>query len=283
MKSRIKLLKMFLFLLPCFSSAEEIVVAATTFPNAEILEVTKPILAKSGYQLKINYYTSYNDPTISNLLRNRAGSRNNPNAELVNKNCDANFFQHVPYLNQYNMIFKSNLVNVGSVFYVPFAIYMNETRTEIFKKTHNLSYALKGARIAIPNNSINETRAIKFLAKSNILGFNQKNPTPGLDDIESNIDGVTIYKVDSAIMPQILKNDDADAVVMNVGNASISGIHLNQAVAIESSPTEYANILVSRKDNVNSAKIKALNQALHSKKVQTFMQNKYGNLIISMF
>lgn len=281
MKFRIRSLKMFLFLLPCFSYAEEIVVDATTFPNAEILEATKPILAKKGYELKINHYTSYNDPSIIMPRLNNLGSKNNPNTELVNKHCDANFFQHLPYLNQYNMVFKSDLVSAGGVFYVPFALYLNKTRTAIFKKTHDLSQALKGARIAIPDNSINETRAIKMLANNKILGFNQKNSTPGLDDVESNTYGVIIYKVDSAVMPQVLNN--ADAVVMNVANAEISGIHLNQATLIESSPIEYANILVSRKDNVNSAKIKALNQALHSKEVQTFIQNKYGNLVIPVF
>lgn len=277
-----KLLFLSSFLLASYSYAEQITVDATRFPNAEILEVAKPILAKQGYTLKINIYDSYNDPAIATPLTGRFGPKN-PNSELSNKKCDANFFQHVPYLDQYNQMFENNLVNVGSVFYVPFAVYLSKNKSEQYSKTHDLAKVLSGARVAIPDSAINETRSIKLLSMNNILKFKQSNPAPGLDDVESNPYGVVIYKVDGNVIPQMLTNRDIDVAVMNAGNASMLGLKLDHATFVESGIATYANILVSRKDNANSAKIKALKNALQSPEVKQYMQHKYGNLLVPAF
>ncbi len=269
-------------LLTSYSYAEQIIVDATKFPNAEILEAAKPILAKQGYTLKINIYDSYNDPAIATPVTGRFGPKN-PNSELSNKKCDANFFQHGPYLDQYNKMFENDLVNVASIFYVPFAIYLSKSKSELFNKTHDLSKVLSGARVAIPDNAISETRSIKLLSANNVLKFKQSNSAPGLDDVESNPYAVVIYKVDGSVIPQMLSNDNVDVAVMNAGSANLLGFKLNQATFVENNSATYANILVSRKDNANSAKIKALKNALQSPEVKQYIQHKYGNLVVPAF
>lgn len=236
--------------------AEKITVAATEYPNAQILEFIRPILAKKGYELNIQKYNSYNDPIIATAVWSGYDIKS-PNYELLHNEVDANFFQHKVYLDQYNLVNNSKLVSVGSIFFVPFGIYSANT---IDPK--NPTTMFNNAKIAIPDNSIGETRAIKLLAANKILSFDMKNPTPGLDDVEFNPYKVTIYRVDSSVIPKMLKNHSIDYGVMNVGNVTLSDISSKNLMYTESISANYSNVLVSKSSESNAAKIQVLKSTL---------------------
>lgn len=257
--------------------AEKITVAATEYPNAQILEFIKPILAKKGYELKIQRYNSYNDPVIATAVWTGYGGKS-PNYELLHNEVDANFFQHKVYLDQYNFVNNSKLISVGSVFFVPFGIYSANAING-----RNSVAMFNNARVAIPDNSIGETRAIKLLAANKVISFDMKNPTPGLDDVESNPYKITIYRVDSSVAPEMLKNRTIDYAVMNVGNATLSGISSKNLMYTESVSANYSNVLVSNSSESNTAKIQVLKSVLQSNEVKQFIANKYGSAVIAAF
>lgn len=268
-----------------YSFADEtITVDATKFPNGEILEITKPILKKQGYDLKINDYNSYNSPTIARFLSNPSvPSQRNPNWDLSHGKVDANFFQHKPYLDEYNTIFDTSLVSVGNIFYVPTALYCTADKTSLYNKTNSISQTLSHAKIIIPDNAFSETRAIKFLSQSNLLTYKASNMTPGLDDVESNPYKLSVYKVDASIIIQMLNDNLADCAVLNIGTVALSDIKIDKPLFIEKNPDKYANILVARSDNKDSKKIQALKSALQSKEVKDFINKKYPHLVYPAF
>lgn len=182
-----------------FAESSTLTVCATKSPNGEILEYIKPELKKHGVDLKIVYYSSYNDPSILNSsgLRKPSQSLMNPNKEVINGSCDANFFQHQDYLTKYNAIYKSNLVNIGSIFFVPYGIY---TTTELAAK-YNANKSLKifnDYTVSISDSSIAELRSLRLMESTGLITLIKQN-AQGLDDLVSNPYNLSISKIDTCV------------------------------------------------------------------------------------
>ena len=232
-------------------------VGASPTPHAEILEVAKPLLEKEGYKLEIVEFDDY-------VL---------PNTSLAEGDLDANFFQHIPYLEEMNSEKDLNLTYTAKVHIEPMGIYS--------EKHKSLDDIKDGAKIAVPNDATNEARALQLLAKNNIIEVANKDLITA-KDITKNTKNVEIVEVDAASVPSTLS--DVDFAVINTNYAL--NVDLNptkDALAIESSDSPYANILACREDNKDSEKIKALTKALNSDEDKKFIEEKYKGSIVSAF
>ena len=210
-------------------------VGASPTPHAEILEVAKPLLEKEGYKLEIVEFDDY-------VL---------PNTSLAEGDLDANFFQHIPYLEEMNSEKDLNLTYTAKVHIEPMGIYSEKHKS------------------------------LQLLAKNNIIEVANKDLITA-KDITKNTKNVEIVEVDAASVPSTLS--DVDFAVINTNYAL--NVDLNptkDALAIESSDSPYANILACREDNKDSEKIKALTKALNSDEVKKFIEEKYKGSIVSAF
>ena len=247
-------------LVGCSNSNKEdktIKVGASPTPHAEILEVAKPLLEEKGYNLEIVEFDDY-------VL---------PNTSLSEGDLDANYFQHIPYLEQMNNEKDLKLTYTAKVHIEPMGIYS--------EKHKSLDEIKDGAKIAVPNDATNEARALQLLAKNGIIEVADKELITA-KDITKNPKSVEIVEVDAASVPSSLA--DVDFAVINTNYAL--NVDLNptkDALAIESSDSPYVNILACREDNKDSEKVKALNEALNSKEVKSFIEEKYDGSIVPTF
>ena len=232
-------------------------VGASPTPHAEILEVAKPLLEKQGYSLEVVEFDDY-------VL---------PNTSLAEGDLDANYFQHIPYLEQMNSEKDLKLTYTAKVHIEPMGIYS--------EKHDSLDDLAEGAKIAVPNDATNEARALQLLAKNGIIEVADKELITA-KDITKNPKNVEIVEVDAASVPSSLA--DVDFAVINTNYAL--NVDLNptkDALAIESSDSPYVNILACREDNKDSEKVKALTEALNSKEVKSFIEEKYDGSIVPTF
>lgn len=237
-------------------------VGATPAPHAEVLEVVKEKLAEEGYTLEIVEYNDY-------ILPNKAVSVGD---------IDANYFQHISYLNNYNEENDTDLVSAGNIHYEPFALYPG--------KTTSLDGLAEGAKIAVPNDGTNEGRALKLLEAEGLIKL---NPEAGFlatkVDIIENPKNIEIVEMEAAQLPRVLT--DVDMAVINGNYAIDAGLKLDDAIAIEADDSEaaeaYANVVAVQKGNENSDKIKALVKALQSEEVKKFMEETYGGAVVPLF
>lgn len=247
-------------LVGCSNQSEEdktIKVGASPTPHAEILEVAKPLLEKQGYSLEVVEFDDY-------VL---------PNTSLAEGDLDANYFQHIPYLEQMNSEKDLKLTYTAKVHIEPMGIYS--------EKHDSLDDLAEGAKIAVPNDATNEARALQLLAKNGIIEVADKELITA-KDITKNPKNVEIVEVDAASVPSSLA--DVDFAVINTNYAL--NVDLNptkDALAIESSDSPYVNILACREDNKDSEKVKALTEALNSKEVKSFIEEKYDGSIVPTF
>jgi len=233
-----------------------ITVGASPIPHKEILEVVKPILAKEGYTLKIVEFTDYVTP----------------NTALAEKQLDANFFQHVPYLTEFSKEKGLDLTWTVKVHIEPMALYSNK-----YKK---LSDIKDGAKIAIPNDPTNGARALRVLEKAGLIKLKSGDLISKLD-ITSNPKNLKITELDAPQLPRILK--DLDAAVINSNYAMEANLKLTDALAVEAKDSPYANVLAVRTEDKNKPYIKALSKALTSPEVKKFILEKYKGAVIPAF
>ena len=247
-------------LVGCSSSSAEdktIKVGASPTPHAEILEVVKPLLEKKGYNLEVVEFDDY-------VL---------PNTSLAEGELDANYFQHIPYLEETNEAKGLNLTYTAKVHIEPMGIYSNN-----FKSLDELK---EGAKIAVPNDATNEARALQLLAKNGIIEVADEELIT-VKDIKSNPKNIEIVEVDAAQVPTTLA--DVDFAVINTNFALNAGLNpTKDAIAIEESDSPYANILACREDNKDDEKIKVLSEALTSDEVKSFIEEKYDGSIVPTF
>ena len=248
-------------LVGCSSGGKEedktIKVGASPTPHAEILEVVKPLLEEKGYNLEVVEFDDY-------VL---------PNTSLAEGELDANFFQHIPYLEQMNKEKDLKLTYTAKVHIEPMGVYS--------EKHDSLDDLKEGAKISVPNDATNEARALQLLAKNGIIEVADKELITA-KDITKNPKNIEIVEVDAAQVPSTLQ--DVDFAVINTNFAL--NVNLNptkDALAIESSDSPYANILACREDNKDDEKIKALTEALTSDEVKTFIEEKYQGSIVPTF
>ena len=250
MKNRILALVLTLVLaLPALcGAAEKIVIGVTPFPHGEIAKKMKPLLEKEGFILEIKDFTDYIQPNMA----------------LAEKSLNANFFQHIPYLENMNKEKNLGLVWVAKVHIEPLGIYS--------KKIKKLSELKKGDRIAIPNDPTNGARALKLLQKSGLIKI-KDGALVTAKDITSNPKGLKIIELDAAQLPRTL--EDTTASVINTNFAVEAGlIPTKDALVLEGKDSPYANVLVVRAEDKYSKATKALIKAINSPEIKKFIQTE---------
>ncbi len=239
--------------------AEKLTIAATQVPHAEILEFVKPQLAKEGVDLDIKVFSDYVQP----------------NMQLADKQVDANFFQHKPYMEAFNRDRKTSLVSIGAVHLEPFGGYS--------KKIKNLQQLQIGATVAIPNDPSNSGRALLLLQKQGLIKLADPNnivATPV--DITSNPRKLKFRELEAAMLPRAL--DDVDLALINTNYALEAGmVPTRDAIFIEGADSPYANLVVARQDNKDAPVLKKLMQALHTPAVKRFILEKYHGAVVPAF
>lgn len=240
-------------------AAEKLSVAATAVPHAEILEFIKPTLAEQGVELDIKVFTDYVQP----------------NLQVAEGRLDSNFFQHKPYLDEFNKGRGTDLVSVANVHVEPFGIYSS--------KLESLDSIPSRATVAIPNDATNGGRALLLLAKAGLITL--KDDTNILStprDIADNPHKLRIRELEAATLPRVL--DQVDLALINTNYALEAGLNpTTDALAIEGEDSPYANILVTRSDNKDAEAVDKLVNALQSDEVKAFIEEKYKGAVVPAF
>ena len=232
-------------------------VGATPVPHSEILEFAKPLLKAKGYDLEIVEFTDYVTPNIA----------------VDEEELDANFFQHLPYLEEFNKNKNTHLVKTVNVHLEPMGLYS--------KKIKSLDELEDGATIAVPNDPTNESRALDILVEQGLLTFNDVQLKTAID-IKTNPKNLQIKELDAPQLPRVL--DEVDAAIINTNYALAADLNpLKDALILESKNSPYANILVVKEGNENKDYIKALNEVLNSKEMKEFIATKYKGSIVEAF
>lgn len=234
-------------------------VGATPVPHAEILNHIKPMLKKEGIDLEVVEFNDYVQP----------------NTALADKEIQANFFQHVPYLEKFNKEHKTDLVTVAKVHVEPMGVYS--------KKVKSLKDLPNGAKVAIPNDPTNAGRALLLLQKEGLISLKDGgNVTSTITDIVKNDKNLQFAELDAAQLPRSL--DDVSAAVINTNYALQANLNpLKDAITIESKDSPYANVLVIRKGEENNPAIKKLIAVLNSPDTKKFIETKYNGSIVPAF
>ena len=233
-------------------------VAASPTPHAEILKQCVPILAEQGIDLQIHEYSDYVVP----------------NTAVEDGDEDANYFQHVPYLDDFNAQRGTHLVSVTGVHIEPMGIYAG--------KSASLDELPDGATVAVPNDATNEGRALLLLEKQGLIKLaDDSNLSSTPKDIVENPKNLTFTEVEAATIPSIAS--EVDLAVINSNYALGAGLNpVEDALALESSDSPYVNVLVCKEGNENEPKIKALVAALQSQQVKDFMDENYKGAVVSV-
>ncbi|MDH1305484.1 MetQ/NlpA family ABC transporter substrate-binding protein [Pseudomonas fulva] len=241
------------------AQADTLTVAATPVPHAEILNVVKPLLAKQGVELKVKEFTDYIQP----------------NVQVAEKRLDANFFQHQPYLDEFNKAKGTDLVSVTGVHIEPLGVYSTK-----IKKLDELP---SGATVVIPNDATNGGRALLLLDKAGVIKLKDNtNILSTVKDVAENPKNVKFRELEAATIPRVLTQ--VDAALINTNYALEAKLNPEKdALAIEGSDSPYVNILVARPDNKDSEDMKKLAAALHSPEVKQFITEKYQGAVVPAF
>ena len=241
---------------------EVIKVGASVTPHAEILAQVKDVLAEQGYDLQV---VEYNDYVL-------------PNTALEDGDLDANFFQHQPYLDDFNAENGTHLVSVAAVHFEPFGLYAG--------KTASLDDLQEGATIAVPNDTTDEARALLLLEAQGLIKLKEgAGLTATVLDIEENPLNLEIKEIEAAQLVRSLP--DVDVAAINGNYAAEGGLDVADAIAVEASDSlaadTYANVIVVKEGNEDSAKTKALVDAVLSDEVRSYIEKTYGNAVIPVF
>ena len=237
-----------------------ITVAASATPHAEILEQAKPILAEQGWDLEI---TVFDDYVI-------------PNDVVESGEFDANYFQHIPYLEQFNEEKGTHLVNAGGIHYEPFGIYPG-TKSD-------LSELAEGDVIAIPNDTTNEARALLLLQDNGVITLKDgAGLTATINDIEENPYNVTFEELEAAQVARVVP--EVAFVVLNGNYALEAGFSVaNDAIAYETSDSEaaqtYVNVIAVKEGHENDPGIQALVSVLKSDEIKQYINDTYDGAVI---
>ena len=238
---------------------KELTVGASPAPHAEILEAAREELAKKGYDLKIVEYTDYVQPNLA----------------LDAGDLDANYFQHLPYLEQFNEERGTKLVSAGKIHYEPFGIYAG--------KTASLDELADGAKVAVPNDATNEARALLLLEAQGLLKLKDGAGLKATKtDIVENPKNLDILEVEAAQVPRSLP--DVDIAVINGNYAIEGGLHVKDALAVESdqgiAAQTYANIIAVRSEDKDNEAVKKLVEVLKSDEIKQFITDKYEGAVV---
>ena len=237
-------------------------VGASITPHSEILEKVKPILADKGITLEI--------VKIEDSIT--------PNTGVIEGSLDANYFQHVPYLEQFNKENGSDLISIGAVHYEPFGVYAGRTK--------NLADLPDGALIAVPNNVTNEARALLLLAQEGILKLRDgAGITATVEDIVENPKNVQFKEL--APEQLVASLPDVDVAVINGNYAIEGGLHVSGALAVEANDglaaQTYGNIVATSAKNKDNAALKTLVEVLQGKEVAQYIKDTYDGAVVALY
>lgn len=237
-------------------------IGASTVPHAEILEFVKPMLAKEGIDLQITEYTDY-------VI---------PNTAVESHELDANYFQHVPYMDSFNKENGTHLVSAVAVHYEPMGVYAG--------KTKSLAQLADKATIAVPNDPTNEARALLLLQQEGIIKIKDGvglKATP--NDIVDNPKHIKFFEAEAAAVARSIQ--DVDFAIINGNYALEAGLKVSDALAVESADSEaaktFANIVAVYDGDQNKPEIKALVKALTSDETKKFIEDKYQGAVVPVF
>ena len=229
-------------------------VAASPVPHADILKVAGDILAKADITLDVVEYTEYVQP----------------NLVTESGEVDANYFQHGPYLEDFNKKNNTHLVSVAAIHYEPLGLYLAD-----------------GAKIAVPNDTTNEARALQLLATQGIITLKEDAGLAATkNDVVDNPHNIELVEMEAAQLPRTLS--DVDFAVINGNYAADAGFSASKdALAVEDATSEaaqtYANLLVVKEGNENEPAIKALVAALTSQTVKDYIDSTYDGAVVAIF
>ncbi|TAH64350.1 MAG: ABC transporter substrate-binding protein [Anaerolineaceae bacterium] len=245
------------------TETKKIVVGASITPHAEILETAKSVLAAKGFELSIIEYNDYVQPNVA----------------LDAGDLDANYFQHQPYLDQFNEERGMDLVSVAIIHYEPFGIYPG--------KTKSIDDLKDGAEIAVPNDGTNEARALLLLEAQGLIKLAEGvGMEATVIDIVENPKNLKIHEIEAAQLARSLQ--DVDLAVINGNFAIQAGLNVSKdAIAVEDKDSvaaeTYGNVIAIRKGDENREEIKALVEALKSDEVKEYIESTYEGAVVPKF
>ena len=234
-------------------------VAASPTPHAVILEQCVPILAEQGIDLVINQYSDYVVP----------------NTAVEDGDEDANYFQHLPYLEEFNETRGTHLVSVAGVHIEPMGIYAG--------KTASLDELSDGAVIGIPNDPTNEGRALLLLEAQGLITLDDSsNLSATPNNIVDNPKNLQFEEIEAQTLPS--SRPDLDLAVINSNYALGAGLNpTTDALAIESGDSPYVNVLVVKEGNEDNPAIQVLVEALHSDTIRDFINEEFDGAVVPAF
>ena len=244
------------------ASDNVITVGASPSPHAEILEAIKPELEAQGYELKVVEYSDYVQPNVA----------------LSEGDLDANYFQHLPYLENYNTENGTDLASAGAIHFEPMGLYAG--------KSSDITNVPDGAKIAVPSDATNEARALLLLQDQGVIKLaDGVGLEATANDIVENPHNVELVEVEAAAVPRSLQ--DVDFGVINGNYALSAGLDTSATLASEGADSEaaqtYANIIAVRSGDENSEKTQALLKALTSDTARKFIEGTYKGSVIPVF
>ena len=243
------------------TDSKVIKVAASATPHAEILEEAKPLLEKEGYDLEVTVFDDYVQP----------------NEVVDSGDFDANYFQHAPYMEQFNKEKGTKLVDAGDIHYEPFGIYPGTKKS--------LDEIADGDEIAVPNDTTNEARALLLLQDNGLIKLKDgAGFTATVNDIAENPHNIKIVELEAAQVARV--TGETAFVVLNGNYALQAGYSVKKdALAYEASDSEaaktYVNIIAVKEGNEDSDAIKALVKVLKSDDIKKFIDEKYDGAVIA--
>lgn len=234
-------------------------VGATAVPHAEILNFVKPLLAKDGVDLQIVEFSDYVQPNMA----------------LADKELDANFFQHIPYLEKFSTEHNLPLTYTVAVHLEPMGLYS--------KKVKAVNDIAAGSEIGIPNDPTNAGRALALLEKAGLIKLKEgAGVNATVEDITENSKNLKFRELEAPLLPRSL--DDLAAAVINTNYAlEAKLVPTKDALIIEGKDSPYANVLAIRKGDENRPEIQKLSKILNSEAVRKFIEEKYQGAIIPAF
>ncbi|HJV07372.1 MAG TPA: MetQ/NlpA family ABC transporter substrate-binding protein [Chromobacteriaceae bacterium] len=237
----------------------KLTVAATPIPQAELLEALKPTLAKQGVELDVKVFNDYVQP----------------NLQVEEKHLDANYFQHIPYLEKFNKDRGTHLVSASKPVHIePFGAYSG--------KVKKLADLPQGATVAIPNDPTNAGRALLLLDQGGVIKLkNRSNIYPTLKDIAANPKHIKIKELEAATLPRVL--NQVDLALINANYALEAKLNPKRDALLVETTSPYANLLVARPDNKNSDAVKKLATALTSPEAKKFIETHYKGAVVPAF
>lgn len=237
-----------------------ITIAASATPHAEILEQAKPLLKEKGYDLQITVFDDYVQP----------------NEVVESGEFDANYFQHIPYLDSFNEEKGTHLVNAGGIHYEPFGIYPGTKKS--------LDDLAEGDTIAVPNDTTNEARALLLLQDNGIITLKEGAGLEAtVNDIAENPKNINIQELEAAQVSRV--TGEVPYVVLNGNYALEAGYTAaKDALTYEKADSEaaktYVNVIAVKEGNENSDKIKALVEVLKSEDIVKYMNDTYNGAVV---